>query len=72
MNACVGDQIRVHGRHLGEPDRCGEIMEIRGHAGSPPYVVRWDDSDHEVLFFPGTDAVIDALDHSHAGRAGEN
>jgi hypothetical protein len=61
MQARIGDQIRVRGHHPGELDRCGEILVTRGPDGAPPFVVRWDDSDHEVLFFPGTDAVIDSL-----------
>ncbi len=61
MHADIGDQIRVHSHHPGELDRCGEIVATRGPDGTPPFVVRWDDSDHEVLFFPGTDASIDHL-----------
>jgi Domain of unknown function (DUF1918) len=61
MHARIGDQIRVRGHHLGELDRCGEITATRGPDGSPPFMVRWDDSDHEVLFFPGTDATVDSL-----------
>ena len=61
MHARVGDQIRIQGHHVGEPERCGEIRETRGADGGPPFVVRWDDTDHEVLFFPGSDAVIDQL-----------
>jgi hypothetical protein len=61
MRAHVGDQIRVRGHRIDQPDRCGEILEVRGADDGPPFVVRWDDSDHEVLFFPGTDAEVDAL-----------
>jgi hypothetical protein len=70
MNACVGDQIRIRGHRLGDPDRCGQIVETRGSGGTPPFVVRWDDSDHDVLFFPGSDAVVDAPDHSHDRESG--
>jgi hypothetical protein len=62
MHAQAGDQIRVRGHHADEPDRRGQVVDARGPDGTPPYVVRWDDSDHEVLFFPGSDAVIDHLD----------
>lgn len=62
MRAHPGDQIRVRGHHTGEPDRCGEIIEVRGADGAPPFVVRWDDSGHDVLFFPGIDAMVDHLD----------
>ena len=61
MHAHPGDQIRIKGHHVGDIERCGEILAARGADGSPPFVVRWDDSGHEVVFFPGNDAVIDAL-----------
>jgi hypothetical protein len=64
MQAHVGDQIRILAHHVDEPDRYGEIIEIRGPDGGPPFVVRWDDSGHEVLFFPGLDAVIEPLVHA--------
>ncbi len=53
---------------MGEPDRDAEILEVRGEAGGPPYLVRWDDDGHEGLFFPGSDAVIDHI--PHPGTAG--
>jgi hypothetical protein len=64
MRADVGDRLIIRGHHIGEPDRDGEILEVRGVDGGPPYLVRWEDDGHEGLFFPGTDAVVD-----HFGRA---
>jgi hypothetical protein len=61
MQAHAGDQIRVRAHHTGDPERRGQILETRGADGSPPFVVRWDDNDHDVLFFPGNDAIIDQL-----------
>ncbi|MGH8868969.1 MAG: DUF1918 domain-containing protein [Actinomycetes bacterium] len=58
MQATIGDRLHVHGRTVGEVDHIGEIIEIRGDAGSPPYVVRWSDG-HEGLVFPGPDAVVE-------------
>jgi hypothetical protein len=58
MQATVGDQIKVHGHRTGQPDRGGEVREVRGPAGGPPYVVRWSDNEHETLFFPGSDATV--------------
>ena len=66
MHAHPGDQIRIKGHHVGDADRRGEILATRGTDGSPPFVVRWDDSGHEVLFFPGNDAVIDHLASTEA------
>ena len=58
MNASIGDRLHVHGNTVGAPDRVGEIIEVRGAAGGPPYVVRFDDG-HTGLVFPGPDAVVE-------------
>ena len=63
MQAAVGDRIIIKGHHIGEPDRDAEILEVHGVNGGPPYVVRWEDSDHATLFFPGTDAVVEHYAH---------
>jgi hypothetical protein len=39
MKAEVGDELTVRGRKQGE-ERHGEIIEIEGENGAPPYVVR--------------------------------
>ncbi len=58
MQASVGDQLHVHGRTVGEQDHVGEIVEVRGADGEPPYLVRHTDG-HETLVFPGPDAVVE-------------
>lgn len=58
MQARVGDELVIQGRHVGESRRTGEIVEVRGTDGGPPYVVRWDDSGRTTLMFPGTDCEI--------------
>jgi Domain of unknown function (DUF1918) len=58
MRAHVGERLRIHGRTVGEHDQEGEIIEVRGAQGEPPYVVRFDDG-HEKLVFPGPDAQIE-------------
>jgi effector-binding domain-containing protein len=63
MRASVGDELIVHGAHLGEPGRDGEILEVRGEGGGPPYVVRWSDTGHETLYFPGSDATVHHFEH---------
>ena len=55
MQAQVGDRLVVEGHTVGEARREGEILEVRGEGGGPPYVVRWADG-HEGLMFPGSDA----------------
>jgi hypothetical protein len=57
MQATVGDQILIHSQHVDEQVRTGEIVDVRGPSGSPPYVVRWQDG-HEGLIFPGPDAEV--------------
>lgn len=63
MRAAVGDRIVVKGPHVGDPVRDGEIVEVHGENGAPPYVVRWSDTDHATLFFPGPDAEIHHFEH---------
>jgi len=59
MKANAGDMLVVRGHHLGEPDRMGEILEVHGAEGGPPFVVRWDDDGHQGLVFPGPDAAVE-------------
>lgn len=62
MKASLGDRLVVHSQHVDEPERAGEIIELKHEDGSPPYVVRWADSGHEALVFPGPDATIESAD----------
>ena len=57
MEATIGDKICIHGSIVGHPDKHGEIIEVHGTAGEPPYLVRFPDG-HTRLLFPGPDAVI--------------
>jgi hypothetical protein len=59
MRATVGDRLHVHGRTVGAKDRMGEIIEVRGENGNPPYLVRFPDG-HESLLYPGPDCVVEA------------
>ena len=65
MRAAVGDRVIIHAHHTGEPERDGEVIEVRGEDGNPPFVVRWGDSGHEGLFFPGSDASIHHFEHGN-------
>ena len=64
MRASVGDRIVIRGHHLGEPNRDCEVIEVRGPDGGPPYRVRWGDTGHEALFFPGPDASVQHFEHA--------
>ena len=59
MRAAVGDRIVVMGHHVGNPKREAVILAVEGEDGGPPYRVRWEDTGHEGLFFPGPDSVIE-------------
>jgi hypothetical protein len=64
MKVEKGDRIVIRSHRIGEPDRDCEVLEVRGVDGGPPYVVRWDKSGQEALFFPGSDAVVEHHDHT--------
>jgi hypothetical protein len=58
MKAVPGDRLVVMATHLGEHVRDGEILEVHGSDGAPPYLVRWSDDGHESLVYPGPDAQV--------------
>ena len=58
MRASKGDHLVVEGRTVGSQRREGEVVEVRGTDGGPPYVVRWADG-HEGLTYPGPDAHVE-------------
>lgn len=58
MQATAGDRIIVRSTHVGEPNRDGEVVEVRGPNGQPPWVIRWSDNGHEGLYFPSSDTVV--------------
>lgn len=65
MQAHVGDELVIKGHHVGEPDRKGEVLEARGPGDTQPFMVRWDETGHVTLFYPGSDCVVEHLEHSH-------
>lgn len=68
MQAQKGDRLVIRGHHVGDLDRDGEILEVQGEDGGPPYLVRWSDEGHEGLIFPGSDAVIEHPKPRKVGR----
>ncbi|MGH3344084.1 MAG: DUF1918 domain-containing protein [Carbonactinosporaceae bacterium] len=68
MRATIGDRLHVHAKTVGQRDRTGEIVEVRGPEGGPPYVVRFEDG-HEGLIYPGPDAVIEPPGQETAGSS---
>ena len=58
MEATIGDQICIHGNTVGHEDKTGEIIEVHGMGGEPPYLVRFEDG-HEGLIYPGPDCTVE-------------
>ncbi|MFN0284995.1 MAG: DUF1918 domain-containing protein [Kineosporiaceae bacterium] len=63
VKAAVGDRLVVRATHVDGAVRDGEVLEVRGANGDPPYVVRWSDG-HEGLFFPGSDTAVEHEPHA--------
>ena len=61
VHAEPGDRLVIHGHHQGEPGRDAEILEVRGPEGGPPFLVRWSDTGHEAIFYPGSDASVEHI-----------
>ncbi|MFI5527271.1 DUF1918 domain-containing protein [Kitasatospora sp. NPDC051853] len=57
MHATAGDHLVIHGRAVGMKDREGEILEVRGAEGGPPYWVHFEDG-HDGLVYPGPDCTV--------------
>ena len=67
MHAEVGDELVVDGVHIGEAPRKGEILQVRIEDGHEHFIVRWDDTGHKTLFFPGpTSHVLHTHDDPHS------
>ena len=63
MHAEVGDRVVIRAHRIGEAERDAEVLGA-GPDGGPPYLVRWGDSGHEALFFPGSDAYVQHFEHT--------
>jgi hypothetical protein len=57
MRAIIGDRIIIRGRTVETPDKHGEILEVRGPDGEPPYLVRFGEG-HESVVYPGADFLV--------------
>ena len=65
MKANVGDRLVFEAIHVGGRRRVGVVTELRHGDGTPPYLVRWLDTDQESLVFPGSEVHIE---QSHEAR----
>jgi len=61
MHAIIGDRIIIRGRTVETPDKHGEIVEVRGPDGEPPYLVRFGEGHHSVVY-PGADFIVERSD----------
>jgi hypothetical protein len=43
---------------VGDEGRTGEIIEVHGQGGAPPYLVRWKDG-HESVIMPSCDTIVE-------------
>lgn len=70
MRAHTGDWLIVKGRTDSSAARRAMVLEAHGPDGSAPFFVRWIDSGHETLLFPGPDAVlVTAAEQAEQDRA---
>ncbi len=66
MKAQKGDRIVLAGEQVDRPTRDGEVLEVRGKDGEPPYLVRGSDG-HTGLLYPGPGSVL-RIGHGTTGR----
>ncbi len=67
MKAKVGDRLVIYGTNLGDRRRVGVVTGVAHPDGSPPYVVRWLEDDHESVVFPGPTAHVESRQPQPAG-----
>ncbi|MFK0156104.1 pyridoxamine 5'-phosphate oxidase family protein [Streptomyces sp. NPDC090493] len=63
MRAHLGDQLVIESPATGAARRDGEIVGLHHDDGTPPYDVRWSDTDEVTLVFPGPDAHVHHSEH---------
>lgn len=68
MRAHLGDRLVVESPTTGATRRDGEIVGLHHPDGTPPYDVRWSDTNEVTLVFPGPDAHIHHVEHGPEGR----
>jgi len=63
LRAAPGDRLFVKGHWVGDEAKDGEIIDVLGEDGAPPYVVRWEDG-HESRVYPGSDVHVQHFEHA--------
>jgi hypothetical protein len=64
LRAAPGDRLVIRGHHVGELSRDGEILEVLGEGGGPPFLVRWEDDGHVSRLYPSSDAYVQHFEHT--------
>ena len=73
MRAQPGDWLVIERGDVDHHARRGRIEAVRDAGGAPPYQVRWVDTDHVALVFPGPDAhVVSAAELAEADAAADS
>jgi len=68
LRARPGDRLVIRAHHAREAEHDGEILEVLGDEGAPPYVVRWEEDGHVSRLYPGADAYVQHL-HDNGSTA---
>jgi hypothetical protein len=63
LRGAPGDRLVIRGHHTGEPERDGEILEVLGEDGAPPFLVRWEEDGRVSRAYPGSDSYIQHFEH---------
>ncbi|WP_436498303.1 DUF1918 domain-containing protein [Actinokineospora sp. HUAS TT18] len=69
MYARPGDWLIVERGSVDHHPRRGRIEQVLHPDGSPPYVVRWTETDKSATVFPGPDARVMTADELDAHDA---
>jgi len=64
MNAKVGDRLVLESHQENTARRFAVIERLEHLDGTPPYWVRWQDTGHQGLFFPGPDCHLEHRDNA--------
>jgi len=70
MQANVGDRLVVEGMKVDSPKHEGEVLEVRGADGAPPYVVLEELSGHHRAHRVQTEVLVAAAAVAVAVEAG--
>jgi hypothetical protein len=57
MKAHPGDRIILAASHIDQATRHGEVIEVGGKDGDPPYLIRWA-GGHTGLLYPGPGSIL--------------